>query len=43
VTEETETFEVIAREWHMKFTPTWISGHAATIMSRLERDLFPCQ
>ena len=41
VTEETETFEVIAREWHMKFTPTWTSGHAATIMSRLERDLFP--
>ena len=41
VTEETETFEVIAREWHMKFTSTWTSGHAATIMSRLERDLFP--
>ena len=40
-TEETETFEVIAREWHTKFTPTWTSGHAATIMSRLERDLFP--
>ena len=40
-TEETETFEVIAHEWHTKFTPTWTSGHAATIMSRLERDLFP--
>jgi hypothetical protein len=40
-TEETETFEVIAREWHTKFTPTWTSGHAVTIMSRLERDLFP--
>lgn len=41
VTEETETFEVIAREWHTKFTPTWTEGHAVTIMSRLERDLFP--
>ena len=40
-TEETETFEVIAREWHTKFTPTWTSGHAVTIMSRLARDLFP--
>jgi hypothetical protein len=40
-TAETETFEVIAREWHTKFTPTWTSIHAATIMSRLERDLFP--
>lgn len=40
-TEKTETFEVIAREWHTKFTPTWTLGHAATIMSRLERDLFP--
>ena len=40
-TEEKETFEVIAREWHTKFTPTWTPGHAETIMSRLERDLFP--
>jgi len=40
-TEETETFEVIAREWHTKFTPMWTPGHAVTIMSRLERDLFP--
>jgi len=40
-TRETETFEVIAREWHEKFTPTWTESHATTIMSRLERDLFP--
>lgn len=40
-TQETETFEVIAREWHMKFSPSWTLGHAATILSRLERDLFP--
>jgi integrase len=38
---EKESFEVIAREWHNKFTPTWTPGHAKTIMSRLERDLFP--
>ena len=40
-TEETETFEVIAREWHEKFQSTWTPGHAVTIMSRLQRDLFP--
>ncbi len=40
-TVETEIFEVIAREWHTKFTPTWTPIHAATTMSRLERDLFP--
>ena len=40
-TEEKETFETIAREWHAKFMPTWTSGHANTLMSRLERDLFP--
>ncbi|MEE9910232.1 MAG: integrase arm-type DNA-binding domain-containing protein [Deltaproteobacteria bacterium] len=40
-TEEKDTFEVIAREWHNRFTPTWTIGHAATIMDRMERDLFP--
>jgi integrase len=40
-TADTETFEVIAREWHMKFAPTWTAGHATTIMARMERDLFP--
>lgn len=39
--EETETFEVIAREWHTRFKPTWTEGHASTIMDRMERDLFP--
>ena len=38
---ETETFEVIAREWHTRFISTWTTGHAETIMGRLERDLFP--
>lgn len=35
------SFEVIAREWHAKFTPTWTPGHSVTIMSRMQRDLFP--
>jgi integrase len=40
-TEETETFEVIGREWHTKFTPTWTAGHAEKLLSALERDIFP--
>jgi len=40
-TEETETFEVIAREWHDKFSPSWASGHADKIIRRLELYIFP--
>ncbi|MCK9391549.1 MAG: integrase arm-type DNA-binding domain-containing protein [Syntrophales bacterium] len=38
---EIETFEVIAREWHVKFINTWSDSHAATISRRMEVDLFP--
>lgn len=40
-TEETETFEVIAREWHTKFLHTWTNGHAVKLLSAMTRDLFP--
>ena len=35
------TFEVVAKEWWTKFTPTWTPGHAVTIKSRLEFNVFP--
>ncbi len=38
---DAETFEVIAHEWHQKYINEWTSGHAVTIMSRLNRDIFP--
>jgi integrase len=38
---EENSFELIAREWHTKYLTQWSSDHAATIMSRLERDVFP--
>jgi integrase len=38
---ETETFEVIALEWFVKFQHTWTPGYAVTMKSRLERDMFP--
>jgi Arm DNA-binding domain len=35
------TFEAIAREWHLKYSVTWTEGHAQRIMTRLEKDIFP--
>lgn len=40
-TEETETFEVIAREWHDKFSSSWAASHADKIIRRLELYIFP--
>jgi integrase len=36
-----ESFEVIAREWHTKFSPGWVASHGDRILRRLEKDLFP--
>jgi len=38
---ESETFEAIAREWFIKFQPSWVASHADRIIRRLERDIFP--
>ncbi len=35
------TLEVVAREWHARFAPTWAPDHATTQLRRLERDVFP--
>lgn len=35
------SFEMIAREWHIKFAHTWSEGHAATVLARLEKNVFP--
>lgn len=40
-TQEQDTFEVIAREWHAKFFPTWAPSHADKIIRRLELYIFP--
>lgn len=34
-------FEVIAREWHGKFSGRWSPSHAKSTIERLERDAFP--
>jgi integrase len=41
VTQETETFEIIAREWYAKFAPSWAASHGNKILRRLELYVFP--
>jgi integrase len=38
---EANSFEAVAREWYEKQQPTWKPNHARTVISRLERDVFP--
>ena len=40
-TAETETFEVIAREWFAKNRGAWAENHGNRVLRRLERDIFP--
>jgi hypothetical protein len=35
------SFEVVAREWHVKQSASWVEDHASRIMLRLENDVFP--
>ena len=41
VAETENSFEVVAREWHGKFSGTWSDCHAETTMGRLQLDVFP--
>jgi len=36
-----DSFEVVAREWHGKFSATWSPSHTMTTIKRLERNAFP--
>ncbi len=35
------SFEVVAREWFGKVSPSWNAAHADRIIRRFERDVFP--
>jgi integrase len=41
VSEIDNGFEVVAREWHKKFSATWSTTHAETTLRRLQADVFP--
>lgn len=34
-------FEVVAREWYARWSPGWSPSHAATVIGRLNLDVFP--
>ncbi len=40
-TKASNTFEIIARDWHDNFKHKWTDRHANTMLRRLERDIFP--
>ncbi len=35
------SFEIVAREWHTKFSPDWAESNAKKVLARLENDVFP--
>ena len=35
------SFEAVAREWFVKYRPTWAESHSNKIIRRFERDIFP--
>jgi len=39
--EETNSFEIVAREWHGKYKEKWAQSHGDKIIARLENDIFP--
>jgi integrase len=41
VAETENSFEVVAREWHGKFSGTWSPSHAETTLRRIQSDVFP--
>lgn len=41
VSASANSFEVVAREWFGEFEKTWTEGHALTIITRLEQNVFP--
>ncbi|MDD2852982.1 MAG: integrase arm-type DNA-binding domain-containing protein [Desulfuromonadaceae bacterium] len=38
---DANSFEVVAREWHKKFSSTWSESHGYWVLRRLEQYVFP--
>lgn len=41
VEQAANSFEAVAREWYARHSPKWHKDHAARILRRLDRDIFP--
>ncbi len=35
------SFEAVAREWHEKFSPSWVEDTRGRVLRCMEKDLFP--
>jgi integrase len=35
------SFEIVAREWFLRLSPTWAASHSKVVIRRLEQDVFP--
>jgi integrase len=35
------SFELVAREWYAKYSPSWVAAHKDRILRLFERDIFP--
>jgi integrase len=35
------SFEVVAREWFLRYSSNWANSHSKTVLRRLEKDIFP--
>ncbi len=35
------SFEIVAREWFVKYSSNWVKSHSDKIIQRFERDIFP--
>jgi integrase len=40
-TDNENSFEVVAREWHARQSAGWVPSHSVRILARLENDVFP--
>ncbi len=40
-TSQKDAFETIAREWYVKYLPSWVRKHGEIILLRLEHNVFP--
>ena len=41
VAKNANSFEIIAREWHSKYSGSWSPSHGERLLKRLEKDIFP--
>jgi len=41
IADHNNDLEVVAREWHSKFSLSWSASHAKTTLGRLKNDVFP--